>query len=100
MPQRNARPATISADAIEAGTKFGWWVVVSPEIIRPELQPGETTHSQPRPAFLMCHCTACGQTTRPVRRAFLLNGRSTSCCLRGPAKAAALAAGVKNAARE
>jgi hypothetical protein len=88
---RQCKPAGIAADAIETGTLFGWWRVESPEIIRPELQPNETPHTKPRPAYLMCHCTACGETTRPVRRAFLLNGRSTSCCLRGPAKAKAAA---------
>lgn len=89
MPHRNAKPAGIAADAIEKGMLFGWWRVEDAEVIRKAPESG--SENAPRQAYIMCHCTACGNTTRPVRRAFLLNGRSTSCCLRGPAKAKAAA---------
>jgi hypothetical protein len=76
------KPSGLSADAIQAGTQFGHWVVTDPEVIRREPKPGENLHKNPRYAFVRCKCTACG-TEKPVRVTYLLNGRSTSCCLKG-----------------
>jgi hypothetical protein len=76
------RANTISADAIEAGTMFGFWQVVDPTKRREEV-PGVSAHDKPREAKILCHCTACGETTKLVFLKYLLSGRSRSCCLRG-----------------
>jgi hypothetical protein len=61
---------------------FGFWRVEDPTKVR-EGETGVSAHDKPREAKILCHCTACNQTTKLVYLKYLLSGRSRSCCLRG-----------------
>lgn len=62
---------------------FGYWRVTDPTIVRLNSAKDDDSEKQPRYAWVKCRCTACGKTEKLVRVTYLLNGRSSSCCLRG-----------------
>lgn len=78
-----AKHSGMTSDDIRVGVKFGFWEVIDETIYRRNTAENDDPNKTPRYAFARCKCTACGQTEKLVRETYLLNGRSTSCCLRG-----------------